>query len=485
MFYTGCSALFEWYLQNMINDYYTGFYKGLMPDKRLEFRLEAVSCDLINSGTSVINRTTLDHARKTATYRALMNERFDYRDILSAMFRKCSENIDSDHVLCIQDTTEFNYYSISKKIGIDDPDIGPTTNKHIAGLFCHPVLVCDPKGENIYGIGSASVYNRKWGQEDKHERAYRSRPIEEKESYRWLENAQHVKQCINPEVSLTIIGDRESDIYTEFVEVPDERTNILVRSRSDRRIAENDKKLYAYLASQPLAGTYTIELAANSKRSRRIAQMELRFCNATITASNQPKDVQQQKSLYAIEAKEVGPDLASDQTPVLWRLLTTHQVTSYQKAIECVEWYKNRWLIEELFRVIKTKGFRIESSQLSSGAAIKKLVCLTIEAAMHVMRLKLALPQGARAGKAHTVFSQLQVAFLKLLLKKTEGKTVKQKNPYPEYSLAWSAWIIARLGKWTGYKSHGPPGYITIKLGFDTFNTQYEIFELLQNHKNV
>ena len=456
-----------------------------MPDKRLEFRLESVTCDLINSGTSVVNRTTGNHARKTATYRALMNERFDYRDILSAMFRKCAENIDSNHVLCIQDTTEFNYYSISKKIGFDDPDIGPTTNKHIPGLFCHPVLVCDPKGEHIYGIGSASVYNRKWGQADKLERNYRNRPIEEKESYRWLENAHQVKKRIDPEVTLTIIGDRESDIYDEFVEVPDERTNILVRSRSDRRIAENDKKLYSYLESQPLAGTYAIELTANSQRSRRTAKMELRFCRATITAQNRQKDAQRLKSLYAIEAKEVTGSLTTDQSPVLWRLLTTHHIASYQDAIQCVEWYKNRWLIEELFRVIKTKGFSIESSQLSSGSAIKKLVSLTLEAAIHVMRLKLALQQNAQPCKASFIFSEQQRAFLKLLLQTTEGKTDKQKNPYLQYSLAWSAWIIARLGKWSGYKSHGPPGYITIKLGFDAFNTQYEVFKLLKNNENV
>ncbi|MFT5892527.1 MAG: hypothetical protein ACI9Y7_002638, partial [Dokdonia sp.] len=32
-----------------------------------------------------------------------------------------------------------------------------------------------------------------------------------------------------------------------------------------------------------------------------------------------------------------------------------------------------------------------------------------------------------------------------------------------------------------GYKSHGPPGYITIKNGYDSFNDQYQLFELLYN----
>jgi len=180
--------------------------------------------------------------------------------------------------------------------------------------------------------------------------------------------------------------------------------------------------------------------------------------------------------LYAIEAKEVTPNLPSTQSPILWRLLTTHPIESLQQALQCIEWYKQRWLIEELFRVMKTKGFQVESSQLGSGAGIKKLIALVLEAALQVMRLKLAL-DSQRDAKAELIFTKKQLGFLTLLLKTVEGKTAKQKNPYRKNTVAWAAWIIARLGKWTGYKSHGPPGYITMKNGFDTFNIQYQIFD--------
>ena len=49
------------------------------------------------------------------------------------------------------------------------------------------------------------------------------------------------------------------------------------------------------------------------------------------------------------------------------------------------------------------------------------------------------------------------------------GKTAKQKNPHPQHSLAWAAWIVARLGGWDGYRSSRPPGPITFANGINHF----------------
>lgn len=434
--------------------------------------------DLILSGTATVNKAVANHASKTAFYRTLKNKRFNHTDVLLGSYRKCAQNIDVGHVLCIQDTTEFNFHHIADKLGKDDPDIGPTTNKKIAGLFCHPVLVCDPSGENIYGLASASIYNRQWDQKDKYERDYQNLPIEEKESYRWIENAKNARACIAQDVTLTVIGDRESDIYEEFIRVAGNSTHVLVRSRVDRRVKDEHKKLYKQLEQQPLAGTLKVELSGNQSRDKRTASLEIRHCEVEIKAPKSYNGSSKSIKLYAIEAKEVTPGLPKDQAPILWRLLTTHLVETLDQARQCIDWYKQRWFIEELFRVLKTKGFQLESSQLGSGASIKKLIAFTLEAALQVMNIKLALDK-EKTAPATLVFSDKEVIFMSILLKQVEGKTVKQQNPYPKNTLAWAAWIIARLGKWTGYKSHGPPGYITMKNGYDTFNTQYQVFEMI------
>ena len=108
---------------------------------------------------------------------------------------------------------------------------------------------------------------------------------------------------------------------------------------------------------------------------------------------------------------------------------------------------------------------------------MKKLLAITLEAALHVMRLKMALKK--ETAEASEIFTPKQQQFLEVLQKKVEGDTEKQKNPYRKQSLAWAAWTLARLAGWSGYKSHGPPGYITIKDGYDYFNIQFEVYNML------
>jgi hypothetical protein len=70
------------------------------------------------------------------------------------------------------------------------------------------------------------------------------------------------------------------------------------------------------------------------------------------------------------------------------------------------------------------------------------------------------------------VFAPEELAVLRALLPQCEGKTAKQQNPHPPDSLAWCAWIVARLGGWKGYRhSEGPPGPLTMRRGYERFCT--------------
>lgn len=455
-------------------------YLGFFPDKRIANRVLLTLNLMIEKGTSIVNKMAKNHAEKIAVYRMLNNNRFSYKEILEASFEKCATSIDTNHVLVIQDTTEFNYQGIKKKLlKNNDEDIGPTSLNDIAGYFCHPGLVMNPVNDTIYGFSSALFYNRNWNKRDKNERRYKSLPIEEKESYRWIETAEKSKKTLSNNVQMTIVGDRESDIYEEFKRVPDYRTNVLVRAKSNRILVGQKQRLFEYIADQTLQKTFELEITGNKKRAKRTAQMELRFAPITIDAPKNYKEEKKKIDLWVIAVKESDITVPKEEKPVLWYLLTTHKIETIDQALQCVEWYKKRWYIEELFRVLKTKGFRIESSQLSSGAGLKKLLALTLEAAIKVMSLKLSLTQEVQR-KASTIFSSKEIILLHLLTKRYEGKTDKLKNPYKKESLAWCAWTIARLAGWSGYNSQGPPGYITIKEGYDRFTLNYEGFLMFQ-----
>ncbi len=71
----------------------------------------------------------------------------------------------------------------------------------------------------------------------------------------------------------------------------------------------------------------------------------------------------------------------------LWRLLTSHAVTSFAQARRITGFYRQRWTIEQLFRTMKTKGFDIEVSRVAEGGPFEKLAIATLIAAIEVLSL--------------------------------------------------------------------------------------------------
>ena len=463
----------------MQNTCFSVIYTEKIPDIRIKKRIEFSMNKMLTLGSSIVNRLSSLHTEKIGFYRMLSNTRFSHKDLLEGSFKVCLSNIDTEHVLAIQDTTEFNYGGLKSKLGTDDPDIGPTGSSKVAGFFCHPMLVVNPVSNALIGFSSIQIYNRTWNQPDKKERKYNQLDIEKKESYRWIQSSIETKERLPGNVKVTIIGDRENDIYEDFDRVPDQRTHLLIRSRCDRNIVGEHKKLYNLLDNTIVAGSVEVEITGQKNRKKRTALIDVKFTKAKICAPSNVKVTQKDIEIYVIEATENPSTIPPGEVGISWKLLTTHQIDHLEQAIQCVNWYKKRWLIEELFRVIKTKGFEIESSQLGDGFKLKKLLAMTLEVALQVMRLKLSLNDETQ--KQDNLFNSKEISFLKKLNRKIEGQTQKQKNPYDEKTLARIAWIIARIGGWTGYKSQGAPGYITIKNGLDKYHQQYEGFLLFSD----
>src|SRR5262249_15644272 len=172
--------------------------------------------------------------------------------------------------------------------------------------------------------------------------------------------------------------------------------------------------------------------------------------------------------LQFVEVVEPHPPKGAE--PLHWLLLTTHAVANVADAWQIVEWYKQRWLIEQFFRSMKTQGLRIEDSQLETPEALKQLAAIAAKAAAIVIQLVQARNGGEQVG-ADIAFSADEIEVLDAINKRRYRATKLQSNPHRTRTLAWAAWIIARLGGWTGYASHRPPGPITFHNGLAQFQT--------------
>lgn len=165
-------------------------------------------------------------------------------------------------------------------------------------------------------------------------------------------------------------------------------------------------------------------------------------------------------------------------------MLTTHTLNTLEQARQCIAWYCQRWHIEQLFRTLKRQGLDIESSLIEDGGRLEKLAVLGMSAAVRTMQLTLAR-EGQTSRPAGDAFSEEEIELLHHVGPTLEGKTAKQKNPHLPASLAWAAWIIARLGGWKGYATERKPGPITIFHGLQAFSSIQQGWAIALAVKNV
>ena len=216
---------------------------------------------------------------------------------------------------------------------------------------------------------------------------------------------------------LTSISDREGDIYEVFSKVPDEKTHLLIRSKDNRRIEEG--KLFDYLSSQNIAGSYELKVRGDirTKRKSRTAIIELRIAEVNL---KKPKTL-----------------------------------NKYDKYAGTVQVYA------------------IGYSELEEGTSIIKLGMFALAASIKVMQLLLASKWDSNQA-IEQVFNENEIKCLKETCKIYEGKTEKSKNRNSPGTLKWASWAIARIGGWKGYASQRPPGPITFFKGLHNFNLIYE-----------
>jgi len=425
--------------------------------------------------TVIINQLSEERRESVGFSRFLNNDKMNWEDIYKEKSKDINGLCEGKHVLVINDTTEYNYYYHKNFLNIKDKELGPIGNDSGIGFFCHPGLVVDSSNGVALGFSYLKLWNRDFDKQSKGERKYKQQPIAEKESYRWIECGQESKKKLSKAERITIIADRESDIYEEFAEVPDGRTELIIRSRTDR-VLEDGENLYDQINSTKACGSYELKVSATQKRKARNTVIDLKYRRVKIKKPqnlNNNKDLPDYIELTAIEAKENSERVPKGEKPIHWILLTTHEVNNDSEALQIIIWYSMRWQIELLFATTKSKGMNMEASELESGKALKSMCVLALYVCLLINQLR-QLRNDESGINAGIWFTKKQIELLKLICMRYEGRTEKQKNHHKEETIAWAAWTIARLGGWKGYSCESPPGNKTFKWGLDRFYAMYE-----------
>ena len=124
-----------------------------------------------------------------------------------------------------------------------------------------------------------AVTGRLWTRPGRRCVDHNKRSLADKESQRWLSTAAAAKSVLAAAASVTVVADRESDIYAEWARLPGPGFHLLTRAMHDRVIAEGGR-----LSTAPLepAGEAEIDLAAHTGRPARRAKLAARFGRVTL-----------------------------------------------------------------------------------------------------------------------------------------------------------------------------------------------------------
>ena len=409
-----------------------------------------------------IRRLAGTRAREIQFTRFLRNEAVTAVEMADHAAERTAVRAAGRDVIVIQDTSDLALGGRRAKAN----GYGPVgKGGALRGLALHTVLAVDAVSHELIGLIDAKPRNRQGGKVEHR----RSRATSQKESQRWIDGTMRASEVLSAARSITGVSDRESDIYEHFTQRPS-NMHLIVRACQNRKIETGDADelnlLFQHVDGLPEQGRLKVKIPAAPGRNERAVELAVRFTPVVLRKPRRggAPDVPVTVTLTTVDVREASTP--KDSKPIHWRLLTTHSVTNLSEARRIIDYYRMRWTIEEFFHTLKTAGFDIEAADIGDPQAMIKFVTAVAIAAVTVMQLVKAR-DGTTGQSLLDAFDPADQPVLEAASAQLEGKTARQKNPHPKGSLAFAAWVIARLGGWTGY--YGKPGPQVMRRGLDDF----------------
>jgi hypothetical protein len=430
---------------------------------------------VVRTGSLVISEIGGNRAGEISAHRFLDSHHVMADEIIKTAGKRTTTGCRGRRIVAIQDTTEINFS------GRDHArrGLGPAADGKSLGFFCHSMIAVDIEQEAILGVVHAHI----WTRPPKRTPARKSQPIENKESHRWIAATAMAAELLASAAQLIVIGDREFDIYAQFVRHPS-NVDLIIRVAQNRSI-NNGERLFDAPSQWHEFGAMDVRVPPSGPGDLgRIAQVSVKAGPVCIRKPghgdrNDPTTV----TLTYIEVRENNPP--SGRKAIIWRLLTTLPVCGeadeFAAAQEIVQLYRLRWRIEQVFRAMKSDGLRLEETQITDGGRLFKLAAIALVAAARIIQLVDARDGSPRP--ASDVADPDLVRAARAICPTLEGKTARQKNPYQVGQLDWLSWIIARLGGWNCY--YKPPGPKTMQRGWNKFAAMASGYAVAMAHQNA
>lgn len=403
-----------------------------------------------------------DWASTKAAYRFFANERVSAEQILAGHFQSTRERLPAGEnpILVLHDTTELTYKRedataigmISKGAMVKDKQGRPlffTT----CGICQHSSMAVTTEGLPL-GLAAVKFWSRKEFKGARGRKRARSRPIEEKESARWLENLRDATARLDEPGRCVHIADQEGDIYELFCVAQELGTHFLVRTQANRLANGGPETLAEKIHQTPRHGLYRITVRDQQGKLSEV-ELEIRYHRFSIQAPHGKKGNCPGLTVTVIEARERGTPDGRD--PIHWKLITDLPVRSRQEAIEKVQWYALRWRIETFHKILKS-GCKAEDAKLRTAPRLINLVAVLSILSWRIFWLTM-INRSAPNARPEWVFTALEIQILDRLVKN------KPSADRAEPSLSRYLTKLAQLGGYLARNTDPPPGNMVIWRG--------------------
>jgi hypothetical protein len=446
-----------------------------LKDKRLNNRLKEVLSQLGGHPTASIPAACGGHAEMTAAYRLFDNDNATFQAILQPHIDTTRQRIVTHPVvLLVQDTSEIDVTRPEAQM----VGAGPLDGGARWGALLHPLHAFTPDGTPL-GTVHALAWVRDQAGERSHSLSRGQRaatPIEEKESYRWVEAirraGEEARHC--PSTQLVCVADSEADIYELLTEATTEahRVDWIVRAGQNRALQQSKgqetahKYIREHVLTQAVLFTHTIQVRGRKAkingetrgrrqpRDSREAEMEVRAARVTLRPPRRADRKLVAVTVNTVLVREVDPP--ENDEPVEWLLLTSLPVDEIEQVRLVIQYYCARWMIEVFFRVLKS-GCRVEERRFEHIDRL--LSCLAVYLIVAWRTLYVCrLGRGCPDISCETVFEPAEWKSVWTVVRQTTPPGI----PPP---LGEMVQLVAQLGGYVKRKRSDPPGPQTTWIG--------------------